>query len=190
MKKLKEHPVLLVSSIVCLIIGLWLLTTNPDYVLKSIYVMVGGCLIMAGISKILSNKDSEEKSFMYDGIINILIGVIIMFVHDFIVTTILGVLFVAFPVFRICKSFAKKEQFKRELPLLLIGLVIVLSGDLIGKLFVKLLGVILIGVAIYLFVGIFAGYIKFINIGSMQKKTQKKIRDNVIDAEYEEGNNE
>ena len=189
MRKLRENPVLLVSSIVCLIIGLWLLTTDPNRILNSVYFLIGGGLIITGISKILMNSNSSEKSYLYDGTVNIVIGILIMFVHDFVISIILGILFIVFPVIRIYKSADRKESFKQELPLLLIGLVIALSGDLIGGIFVKLLGAVLIILAIYLFVGIFTDKIKFIKIKYGSKMKRKGSRDNVIDVDYEEGNN-
>ena len=189
MKKLRENPVLLISSIVCLIVGMWLLTTDPNRVLNSIYFLIGGGLIVTGISKILMNKYSAENSYVYDGLVNIVIGVLLMFVHDLFISIILGILFVIFPLIRIYKSNDKKSTFRQELPLLLIGLVIALSGDLIGGIFVKIIGVVLLILAIYLFVGIFTGKIKFIKINNVHKSTSRKSRDNVIDVDYEEGNN-
>lgn len=186
MKKLRENPVLLVSSIISLIIGIWLLTTDSSRVLGSIYFLIGGGLILTGISKILMNNYSNESSYVYDGIVNIVIGVAIMFVHDLIISVILGVLFVIFPIIRIYKSVDKKERFKQELPLLIIGLVIALSGDLIGNIFVKALGVLLILLAVYLFICIFTDKIRIIKITRGKETKVKNNKDNVIDVEYEE----
>ena len=183
MRKLRENPVLLVSSIVCLIIGLWLLTTDPNRILNSVYFLIGGGLIITGISKILMNSNSSEKSYLYDGTVNIVIGILIMFVHDFVISIILGILFIAVPVIRIYKSADKKESFKQELPLLLIGLVIALSGDLIANIFIKGLGILFILFAIYLFVCIFSERIRFYYT---YIKTEKIKKDNVIDVDYEE----
>ena len=185
MIRLKQNPILLISSIVSLVLGLWLLTTDYNEILGMIYFLIGGGLILTGISKLYLKNKSNEGSYLYDGAINIIVGVMIMFVHDLITTIILGVIFVLFPIIRICKSTSKKETFKRELPLLIIGLVIALSGDLIGNIFVKILGVLFILLAIYLFINIFTDKISFYKTRKI-KKDKVVDSNNVIDVEYEE----
>ena len=183
MIRLKQNPILLISSIVSLVLGLWLLTTDYKDVLGMIYFLIGGGLILTGISKLYLKRNTNESSYLYDGAINIIVGVMIMFVHDLVTTIILGILFVVFPVIRIYKSTNRKETFKRELPLLIIGLVISLSGDLLGNIFVKILGILFIILAIYLFINIFTDKISFTKT---KKRKDNVNRDNVIDVEYEE----
>ena len=186
MKKLKENPVLLISSIFSLILGLWLLLTDSTRIINFIYFIVGGGLIVTGISKILLENKFNDKSYTYDGVVDIVIGILVMFVHDTLLTIILGLLFVVFPIIRIVKSIDKKMTFKRELPLLIIGLVIALSGDLIADLFIKILGVLIILLAIYLFICIFTDKIKIIRFEHHTSYHRKAERD-VIDVEYVEG---
>ena len=129
----------------------------------------------------------KRKSLNIILIIIFIIGILIMFVHNWIVTIILGLAFVVFPLYRISKSIDKKERFKQELPLLIIGLVITLSGDLIANIFIKALGVLLVLLAIYLFINIFTDKIaiyRFKRVNTTQKRDQRS--DNVIDVEYEE----
>ncbi len=185
MNKLKNNPLLLIGSIISLVIGLMLVFTDYQRIINFIYFVVGGGLIITGISKLIIENNTQDKSYMYDGIIDIVIGIFIMFVHDLIVTVILGILFIIFPIVRIIKSDTKKYTFKKELPLLIIGFVIALSGDLIAGIFIKILGVLMILLAIYLFVCIFTQKIRIINVGYHSDSTDNANKD-IIDVECEE----
>ena len=184
MNKIKEHPLLLISSIISMTLGMWLITTDYNKIIGLLYFIVGGGLILTGISKILINNKPNDKLYLYDGTVDIIVGILIMFVHDIISTIILGALFIVFPIIRIMKSADKNNAVKKELPLLIIGLVIALSGDLIGNIFVKILGGLFICLAIYLFINIFTDKI---SINRSTKRVNHPVdRDNVIDGEYEE----
>lgn len=183
MNKIRKHPFLLTASIVSLILGLLLILSDHNEVINFIYFAIGGGLIITGISKIALENNYRDKTYYYDGILDIVIGILIMFVHNFIVTIILGAMFVVFPLMRIIKSNDKKYAFKKELPLLIIGLVIALSGDLIANIFIKGLGILFILFAIYLFACIFSERIRFYYT---YNKTEEIKKDNVIDVDYEE----
>jgi uncharacterized membrane protein HdeD (DUF308 family) len=188
MDKIKRKPHLLISSIITLVIGIWLLFTDYTKIINFIYFIVGGGLILTGLYKVLLMDFRKNKTYMYDGFIDIVIGILIMFVHNFIVTIILGLIFVLFPIIRIVKSNEPMHTFKRELPLLIIGLVIALSGDLLAKIFIKFLGVLFILLAIYLFVNIFTDKIAIIKFKTIKVKYTKNNpnSDNIIDVDYEE----
>lgn len=186
MNKLRRHPYLLALSIISFIVGLTLIVSDYTRIINLIYFIIGGGLVFTGISKFLMGNEFQDKSYFYDGVSNIIIGVLIMFVHNFVVMMILGMLFVLFPLYRIYKSADKKYAFKRELPLLIIGLVIALSGDLIAEAFVKILGGLFIVLAIYLFVNIFIEKLNINVFGYTYVNEEKMINKDIIDVEYEE----
>lgn len=188
MDKIKRKPHLLISSIITLVIGIWLLFTDYTRIINFIYFIVGGGLILTGLYKVLLMDYRKNKTYMYDGFIDIVIGILIMFVHNFIVTIFLGLIFVLFPIIRIVKSDEPMHTFKRELPLLIIGLVIALSGDLLAKIFIKFLGALFILLAVYLFVNIFTDKIAIIKFKTIKVKYTKNNpnSDNIIDVDYEE----
>ena len=188
MDKIKRNPYLLISSIVTLLIGAWFLCTDYTKIINFIYFIVGGGLILTGLYKVLLMDYRKNKTYVYDGFIDIVIGILIMFVHNFIVTIFLGLIFVLFPVIRIIKSDRPKYTFKRELPLLIIGLVIALSGDLLAKIFIKFLGVLLVLFSVYLFVNIFTEKIAIFKFKTIKIKHFKhnSNNDNIIDVDYEE----
>ena len=73
---------------------------------------------------------------------------------------------------------------------MIIGLVIALSGDLIANIFIKLLGILLILLAIYLFINIFTDKIAIFRFKIKKKPSINKHNDNIIDAEYVESDSD
>lgn len=181
-EKLRKHPYLLIGSIVCIITGIFLLISDPVRIINMIYFLLGGGLILTGIYKLILSEN-KEKMYMYDGIVDVIVGISFMFFHDLIITIILGLIFIAFPVVRIIKSIDKFKTFKKELPLLIIGLVIALSGGLMGNIFVKILGALFVLLGIYLFINIFTDKINILKSKNTSKNTRRK---DVIDVDYEE----
>ena len=86
-----------------------------------------------------------------------------MFLHNLVFTIILGAIFMIFPLARIVVSENKSYTLKRELPFLIIGLVIALCADLFAVILVKISGVILLILAVCLFVLIFVSKEVYIN---------------------------
>ena len=185
MDKIKRHPYLFAATIVSLLIGIWLICSDHNRIISTVYFLVGGGLILTGLYKMLLLDYRENKTYLYDGILNIIIGMLIMFVHNFIATLILGLVFAALPVVRIVKSDDPKSALKKEFPLLIIGLVIAFSGDLLANVFIKLIGILFILLAVYLIVSIFTEKIIVVKLKNKRSKHNQE-RDNVIDVDYEE----
>lgn len=183
MEKIRNHPFLMLGTLFFLGMAAIFLFINPVAILNFIYVMIGVGLIISGASKIILANQMNNNSFPLEGLLNIGIGVAIIFFNHFIVTIILGALFMVFPIIRICKAYNKKYAFKKELPLLIIGLVIALSGDFVFWILIKVVGGFFLLVALYLFVLIFTD--KFSLTKIKQEKTNKKS-DDYINATYEE----
>lgn len=184
MNKFKQHPVLLFFSILFLVFGLWFILDDAAKIISLVYGVIGVCLIVTGAAKLLM----KHPKYTYDGLVNIVIGIVIMFFHNFILTIILGAIFIVFPLVRICLSNMKKDAIKRELPYLIFGLVIILCGDIFTIILIKIIGVIFLILSLFLFVSIFTK--KVININDFMFYVNSEGRelsyDNVIDVEYEE----
>ena len=122
----------------------------------------------------------------YSGIVNIGVGTLFLFFHNYIITIILGVLLVILPIVRIVESDNKKIQFKQELPLFLMGIFICFSGDLFVAIFFKIIGVLLILLGIYQFISIFFERIQILQVSYGNGSKEAKKRENVVDVSYEE----
>ena len=184
MNKIKQHPFLLFSSIVSLVFGVWFILDSPAKLIGFIYGFVGVVLILIGVSKILLNN----PIYTYDGLLNLLTGVIIIIFHDLIITIILGAIFLVFPLVRLLKSKNKKHQFKMELPYLLFGLVIVLCGNIFAFILVKIIGVLFLALALCFFIAIFkVKTINFTGFNFYRNDSNNSIDfDDFIDVEFEE----
>lgn len=183
MNKIRNHPYLLTGSLFSLFIGFILLFVNPLSILRFIYFVLGVSLIGTGISKIIIFSKMKHEEFPIEAIINIIIGASIMLFHNLIITIILGALFMVFPIIRIFKAYNKRLAFKKEFPMLLIGLVIAISGNFIFGILIKILGGVFVLLAVYLFLLIFFNKI---SIFTEERPTKRVIRDDVIDATFEE----
>lgn len=187
MTKIKNHPYLMILSVVSLGLGLWLLfVAEPTDIIYYSYLLVGGGLIISSLYKLLKLSDRLTKLQQIEAIVNAGIGVGIIFISNFIIRIGLGLLFIVFPLYRIIKSSDKKSALKREILYLIIGLVIALSGDLLSQIFIYILGGIFILFSIYLFVSIFVDKIRFKKGIDRMERQQSINRDDYIDVEYEE----
>ena len=186
--KLREHPFLLVGTIISLVTGIFLLISDPALIITFIYFVVGGGIILAGIYKIVISE-IKDKMYFYNGVSDVVVGICYMFFHNIIVTIILGLIFVAFPVIRIIKSRNRYLGFKKELPLLIFGSVIAISGDIMGLIYVKILGASFILLAIYLFINIFTDKFSIFRLSFKRNRYDYDEdyygggRDDIIDVE-------
>ena len=184
LKKIKEHPYILLTGLMFIGLGLYLFFVNSEFVLSFIYTSVAFLLILIGISKFMVVK--RTKMDTYNGVIDIAIGTLFLFFHNYIVTLILGTLLLVLPIVRIVKSSDKKFQIKQELPLFALGIFICFSGDLFVAIFFKIIGVLLILLGIYQFVSIFFERIQILQVNYGNSSDEPKKRNNVVDVKYEE----
>lgn len=176
MNKIKNHPYLFSRIIILFLIGILFLFIKPHLVINFIYFVIGSLLIFNGLVKILLNSQIKNEIVFIEGVLNLFIGLFIILFNHFILTIILSILFLIFPLIRVFRSNDKKTALVKEIPSFIIALVIFVCGDLFMMLFVKALGVVFIAFSIYYLV-------LFI------KKDEPKVYINnhdYIDANYEE----
>ena len=185
MSKIERHPYILLSSVISLVMGVVMLFVNPEMIIGFVYYLLGMLLISIGLFKL--NSEFKTKNDTYNGIMNIIIGIMIILFHNFIIMLLLGLTLLVFPIVRIIKSKYKKETFKLELPLIILGVIICFSGDLFANVFVKILGVLLILFAIYQFISIFKENLRIVKIDNIVYEEESKKKRNYVDVTYEEG---
>lgn len=176
MNKIKNHPYLFSRIIILFLIGILLLFIDSYLVIDFIYFVVGSLLIFNGVVKIIINSQIKNEIVLIEGILNVVIGLFIILFNNFILTIILSLFFLVFPLIRIFRSNDKKTALVKEIPSFIIALVIFVCGDLFIMFFVKALGVVFIAFSIYYLV-------LFI------KKDKQKAyinKNDFIDVNYEE----
>ena len=184
--KLRQHPFMLVGTIICLVTGIFLLVADPAIVMIFIYFVVGGGIILSGIYKIIISE-IKDKLYFYNGVTDVVVGICYMFFHDIVTAIILGLILMVFPAIRILRSRRKYLQFKTELPHLIFGSVIAISGGVLGEIFVKVLGGTFILLAIYIFINIFTDKLSIFRLSFGKKKSSSY--ETRYDNRYEEDDN-
>ena len=111
LKKIKEHPYILLTGLIFIALGLFLIFVDSSFILMFIHTSMAFMLILLGISKFMLAKRSKLDT--YSGIVNIAIGTLFLFFYNFIIDIILGSILVIFPIVRIVLSENKKLTFKQ-----------------------------------------------------------------------------
>lgn len=187
MRKLQEHPYLLLASIITMALGISLMFSDANVVINFVYWGLGCILIIGGIAKILFKQyiyNQISGLALADGVVDIIVGIVFLCFHNIIVTIILGIIFMILPIVRIVKSRDHKQMLKKESPMLVTGVVIALCGDALGFVVVKIFAGMLILLAVYLFITIFVEKIAFWNKSYPKNKSNR--HGGIIDAEYED----
>lgn len=160
MSKFKEHPFMTFFAAVCIVGGLYLIFGNPDFIKNTLSFLIGGFLIISGLSKLLigsyyiNGVKYEQKYSII--LLDCILGTIIIFNIDFLVEIISFLYFILFPLSLIISNTNKKEEFMRQLPKIIIGVVVLfIELSYIYRIFLTIVGscLILLGlVLIYLII--------------------------------------
>ena len=112
-------------NITCIIIGIIIVLVNFYYVFISALILNN-----TESGKSVNVLEEKLKTFAYVELILSLAGVILGFVfifnHGLALQIVFGVYLIVYPIIRIAFALDKNAQFKKELPILLVALVIIL----------------------------------------------------------------
>lgn len=112
-------------NITCIIIGIIIVLVNFYYVFISALILNN-----TESGKAVNVLEEKLKTFAYVELILSLAGVILGFVfifnHGLALQIVFGVYLIVYPIIRIAFALDKNAQFKKELPILLVALVIIL----------------------------------------------------------------
>ena len=121
----------IIVSILGIIVGILLCFADPNDLLRFIFVGIGIFIVISGISSLLMNKysfENEKNTNMVIGIIQMILGFVMIFYPHSIANIIVGILLIALPIYKILSNNNKKETLKKETIKLIIGLVILICG--------------------------------------------------------------
>lgn len=112
-------------NITCIIIGIIIVLVNFYYVFISALILNN-----TESGKAVNVLEEKLKTFAYVELVLSLAGVILGFVfifnHGLALQIVFGVYLIVYPIIRIAFALDKNAQFKKELPILLVALVIIL----------------------------------------------------------------
>ncbi len=184
---------IIVAVIELIISVLLLLLSIFDFggLIKMVFVAIGLYMIIQNIIPLLFVAQIENKSTIYYvdivmSILGIILGLILMFEHGLVVNIIIVVYLIIMPIIRIIKANNKLEGLKKEIPLFIVALLMILN------IFQFLLQVVLIiALSILTLLSIIALiralFMKNDNNDNFNGNDNNSIKDdNVIDAEFKE----
>lgn len=184
---------IIVAVIELIISVLLLLLSIFDFggLIKMVFVAIGLYLIIQNIIPLLFVAQIENKNTIHYvdivmSILGIILGLILMFEHGLVVNIIIVVYLIIMPIIRIIKANNKLEGLKKEIPLFIVALLMILN------IFEFLLQVVLIiAFSILTLLSIIALiralFMKNDNNDNFNGNDNNSIKDdNVIDAEFKE----
>lgn len=125
---------IIVAVIELIISVLLLLLSIFDFggLIKMVFVAIGLYLIIQNIIPLLFVAQIENKNTIHYvdivmSILGIILGLILMFEHGLVVNIIIVVYLIIMPIIRIIKANNKLEGLKKEIPLFIVALLMILN---------------------------------------------------------------
>ena len=125
---------IIVAVIELIISVLLLLLSIFDFggLIKMVFVAIGLYMIIQNIIPLLFVAQIENKSTIHYvdivmSILGIILGLILMFEHGLVVNIIIVVYLIIMPIIRIIKANNKLEGLKKEIPLFIVALLMILN---------------------------------------------------------------
>lgn len=179
-QKASKHVFWMVIMLISFIVGVLLLALPASLIIDYIYITLGLVIVVLGFIKLAKFKDGRIANY-YEGTLNIILGILVMFAHKIITMIIVGLLLVALPIYRIVRSSDKRDAIHHQLVYLGLGLVIIFGGEFFQGFFIKLLGILLVSLSGYL------GYLLWIQDDCLNKRNKVIIeKEKIVDVECEE----
>ncbi len=166
-KKVSLITTLLVGGL-GILLGILLLAVNPDFLLKIIFVVMGIVTVLSALPALLSGgRGRGGRVGMIIAMITLIIGIMMIFWHSTFLMIILGLYMLVFPLVEILAAHDKLAELGRNLPQMIVGLVLILIGPN------KALGVVLdiAGAAVILLSVV---YIVVSLLGELRRQTKRE----------------
>ena len=140
MKKLKLNKFSFILGTILTCAGILLFLLDIQFINRILIYLFGTLVLVDGVFDIVKYRKSKDKNYIYSGIINVILGIILIFMHHALINVLVMIVFIIFPIVRIVKSKTPALQLEKEIPAFLIALIILtfsLSGivEILVKLF-------------------------------------------------------
>lgn len=123
---------LLTVSLIGVLIGVLLIAIPTEFLIKLAFILLGIITLISAIPELASglvNLSSREgKLSLVFSLISIAVGILMIFWHNSLLMVILGVYFLVFPLVEIIVAHDRKAALKRELPRMILGVVLLIVG--------------------------------------------------------------
>lgn len=156
------------------LLGFLLILINASTVIKIFMFVIAILLTSIAINFIVKSREyigKDKTILIIQSIILIAASIIIILIPNQITRIIIGTLFIVYPFIKLFSVRNKFAQFKADLPLYIIGFVLILSLEAILKIVMIILGSFLILLGMYILV---------ILIKNMNNKNNPNVMANLV----------
>ncbi len=123
---------LVVSTLLGVLLGLFLLLVDVGFLLNIIFVVLGVLTVLNNLPTLIFSiaafRSAEGKLLFVLSLVATVLGVLMIFFHNSLFMILLGVYFVLVPLLRLAFSKERTELLREEAPKLIIGVVMILLG--------------------------------------------------------------
>jgi len=169
-----------------IVVGILLICLPADKIINFFLGTIGVILIVCNIIPcfqyfMLMNNDKKYTVDFVSSVISVVLGILLLVMPGAVLSIILACWFIIMPIVRIIIHPNHNEQFKKELPLLIIGLILtVFSFSFVSSVIIKVIGGAIILSSIFHLV--YA--IRIYKDGNVINESNQD--DNVINAEFKD----
>lgn len=154
MKLNKSLSKVIIDSIIIALIGLLFILIDPGKLMHIVLIVVGIFVIIVSVNDIIANLSIPVRgpittTNLVMSIVSLVVGIAMIIWQNTLMSVILAIWFIVMPIVRIVTAINKKEQFKHEIPLFIVGVILLVFGpwSILDVLF-KVVGGILIAAAV------------------------------------------
>lgn len=112
-------------------LGAAMILISPSLLLWLASVLLGLGIILSVLPELFHEVlfwGEEPLSEFVFTLITLIVGILLIFWHNWVLMLIVGVLLIALPCYRIATALSKQAMFKNQLPVLILGIVLLFVG--------------------------------------------------------------
>ena len=113
-------------------VGVLLIALPADLLLRLAFVIVGALTVLTQIPCILSGllhlSERGGKLLLFSSLISTALGLLMIFYHSALLSVLLGVYLIVLPLILVLTDGDKRTRLQKELPRMILGVVLVLIG--------------------------------------------------------------
>ena len=133
MLKSKYFWITLITAVVIgALLGVLLILMPTELLMKIVFVIMGMIIVATSVPALVfgashMNERFGKTSFVF-ALLSLVLGVVMIFWHNSLLSLVLGAFLIAFPIVNIVMAEEHLQQLKKELPKMIVGVVLLLVG--------------------------------------------------------------
>ncbi len=148
--------------------GILLLSIDPDFLLKIIFVVMGVVTVLSALPALIAGgRGRGGRVAVIVSLISLIIGILMIFWHSTVLMILLGLYMLVLPLAEILVARDKLVELRHNLPQMIVGLVLILIGPN------RALGVVL-NVAGFAVILLSVVYVVLSLIGELRRQTKRE----------------